>query len=1589
MAASRPLPKEGPVPMDGTSFGYLLEVWEYLNTFSKSLNFTSLPTIDNLIAAVKICDPSYKTVIDYSRSLETSWEFIASQKIISNHPAMLPKKSTEILNKVGIALTSILMKEYEKIMGIDLCESLVGQIKVPINSCTWRDIARVVLMASVCREVGLNDIEIAKLIKGNGFVTCPETADRRALRLVKRRMISVFVARHEFQESSYGFNSGIVVRIPSPSNPIPETGVVSWTVLLSSLLQVPDSNGWLIFEIIKAAAIAVCSADCSSSAKKVQTALFNCLTDRSFNMSDGSVAKSVALTILQNELVAHSDSSSAEFKIMASNDLYDKLLLFYDGSSDMVPLSAFDLWAKQLRDAVRRCNVEEVEGNKSSEPLDISEKNTGDDWEIDGVDDKNLLKDDNRMSIGSVSEIKEVETNVDDAAAAEQLSIAMQRCYLVIRELMHHPDSRAFCNPVDINTIPSYYRYVTHPVSLSDIRKHLVNGDYCNSISSFYLDVIFLLENAFAYNPEASPVKLVAQKLSIIFERLFLEMVLTLENPLPSDGCCHTCRVVSLTIETKLIICDRCEASYHLSCLDPPMSVLPASIWFCIPCVEQRNLAHVHPYRTASVTHPLHPDCVGEVVGIEQIKETVMFVVEFDNARELWNGKKVREFTRSRNSFSSIIEGSEEASGSPYGYDLEDYDRVCGIVKGYSGWGSAHYLTASALISAHSKIARARSEDDSNFTMFVSALVALGADDISVSQEINNSMNEWIIILKALQQKALATPYLTEVVDMFENEIDEKFIQQISEDVQNGTVSLETLGLRSNQSGRTSNGIVARNSSVSINDAKEEINNKGNKKASKGDEKKSSHRERADAIWDNEMLLELDASIELQETDEDRELKLLSRQKGREDAIITHFLVNDALVMAEAMAKQEETDPEYIQLKSEVEHFSVAVLPAVVKYCAARPSDILLADEWSTGWEVKMAALQDNLDKQSREGSGFNIEVCRICGTEENYLASPFVLGQTYAEFLSDTYDDSLGVLVNDSSISIGLATDTGIKGFKARNKVMKGIMWTPYNKLEAELELAKFKTQPNVCMKVGSAIAHECCANMIFVNRQQLRDKEKRIEEQHIVEILLGLGKAKNTRLGVDRDGSKYWIFVGSNHLFVSGQYTKNDGNKFQYDIISPCTWYIYKTDEEIGKIIMWLNPYHSSEKILRRLLILIYPNALSLAEASCSNKHDESFEVVITAEVIETEDVDLSLVESESADNSDDNSVELETVNKSTESEVDEGKDDVDEQDYKGSNDNSDLQVESLNEETVKRNGSFDKTEDRQSKRQRTNRDNYFRENYLDTSVKRPSGFWTKDKCKEEASKYESKKEFLDNCTSAYQVSRSKGWLVEICSHMSEGRQPKGYWTKERCALEAQKYHSRVEFIEQSNSAYQIARREGWLDEICHFRDNKQKSKVIKPLYRRGDRVIVKVNNDYDFEAKIIESKSIKQFNNISRYYKVRFEKWGESYDGWYNAVRISNLEHLACYLVEIPDTLKTLNAFNHLPENYRMPDGFVITFSNSWTSIGMLRTAMLMVQAALPAGSIDERSEERWGGASHRYFTSVWREAVMLVISLAKLQ
>ena len=93
-----------------------------------------------------------------------------------------------------------------------------------------------------------------------------------------------------------------------------------------------------------------------------------------------------------------------------------------------------------------------------------------------------------------------------------------------------------------------------------------------------------------------------------------------------------------------------------------------------------------------------------------------------------------------------------------------------------------------------------------------------------------------------------------------------------------------------------------------------------------------------------------------------------------------------------------------------------------------------------------------------------------------------------------------------------------------------------------------------------------------------------------------------------------------------------------------------------------------------------------------------------------------------------------------------------------------------------------------------------------------------WTYESCYTEAKKYKSRSEFKKGCASAYSASCKNGWL-KYYTWFEEKQKPKGYWTYERCYEEAKKYKTKREFAKGSPSAYNVSYKKGWLDNYIWF--------------------------------------------------------------------------------------------------------------------------------------------------------------------------
>jgi REP element-mobilizing transposase RayT len=98
------------------------------------------------------------------------------------------------------------------------------------------------------------------------------------------------------------------------------------------------------------------------------------------------------------------------------------------------------------------------------------------------------------------------------------------------------------------------------------------------------------------------------------------------------------------------------------------------------------------------------------------------------------------------------------------------------------------------------------------------------------------------------------------------------------------------------------------------------------------------------------------------------------------------------------------------------------------------------------------------------------------------------------------------------------------------------------------------------------------------------------------------------------------------------------------------------------------------------------------------------------------------------------------------------------------------------------------------------------------------KPNGWWTYERCKEDALKYSTKKEFRDK-SHAYDVILKNGWWGELCAHITTSKKPSGYWTYENCKETALKYNDREELSKKEGNCYGAITKNNWHELISHI--------------------------------------------------------------------------------------------------------------------------------------------------------------------------
>lgn len=113
-----------------------------------------------------------------------------------------------------------------------------------------------------------------------------------------------------------------------------------------------------------------------------------------------------------------------------------------------------------------------------------------------------------------------------------------------------------------------------------------------------------------------------------------------------------------------------------------------------------------------------------------------------------------------------------------------------------------------------------------------------------------------------------------------------------------------------------------------------------------------------------------------------------------------------------------------------------------------------------------------------------------------------------------------------------------------------------------------------------------------------------------------------------------------------------------------------------------------------------------------------------------------------------------------------------------------------------------------------------------------------WNYETCYNEAKKYETKSDFEKGSRGAYKSALKNKWLDNYTWFIDGNKRAllkRTLWNKETCYKEAQKYKTKSEFKYGSNGAYNVARKNKWLDDYTWFENGRKlfAEKITKWTY------------------------------------------------------------------------------------------------------------------------------------------------------------
>ncbi|GAB9473249.1 hypothetical protein Gpo141_00010404 [Globisporangium polare] len=185
-------------------------------------------------------------------------------------------------------------------------------------------------------------------------------------------------------------------------------------------------------------------------------------------------------------------------------------------------------------------------------------------------------------------EMKSAQHQIPSGSADGTLRSRME---LVLTTLLKNELALPFSEPVNPKFVPGYADIIKIPMDLGTIRTRITRGFYDHRWEHAVHDVNLVWENCFTFNRIDAEISKCANRLRSVFNRLFDEWIAGVPPSTPAaqlaaEDQCRVCR--KMDGSDSMLLCDSCDAAYHIYCLTPPLASIPPGNWFCPRCPLKR-----------------------------------------------------------------------------------------------------------------------------------------------------------------------------------------------------------------------------------------------------------------------------------------------------------------------------------------------------------------------------------------------------------------------------------------------------------------------------------------------------------------------------------------------------------------------------------------------------------------------------------------------------------------------------------------------------------------------------------------------------------------------------------------------------------------------------------------------------------------------------------------------------------------------------------------------------------------------------------------------------------------------------------------